>query len=88
MTDVELAIRYLENMVNSQYWRLIENTDYFCEIKENILILIKELKSNSIPKDKIRDKLDEIMSYTFTSIEERNQQNYAYDRIRELLEEE
>ena len=57
MTDVELAIRYLENMVNSQYWRLIENTDYFCEIKENILILIKELKSNSIPKSKIETEI-------------------------------
>ena len=46
------------------------------------------VKRDYIPKDKIRDKLDEIMSYTFTSIEERHQQNYAYDRIRELLEEE
>ena len=43
---------------------------------------------NHVAKDKIRDKLDEIMSYAFTSIEEIHQQNYAYDRIRELLEEE
>lgn len=47
MTEVESAIEYLENIVNSQYWRLIEDTDDFREIKENILILIKEIKKES-----------------------------------------
>ena len=44
MKDVQLAIKYLENMVNSQYWRLIEGIDDFREIGESILILTKELK--------------------------------------------
>lgn len=59
MTDVELAIKYLENMVNSQYWQMIEYKDDFREIGENILILTKELKSNGIIKEKIKEKIKE-----------------------------
>lgn len=88
----------IEFMLNDVILNLIEKlqkeNEELKEQKEIDMYLIgdsisKEIvKRDYIPKDKIRDKLDEIMSYTFTSIEERHQQNYAYDRIRELLEEE
>lgn len=42
---------------------------------------------NMISKDKIKEKMKEIMNYTYMSSEERQQQNYAYDRLKELLEE-
>lgn len=42
---------------------------------------------NYISKDKIREKMKEIMGYAFTTSEERHCQNYAYDRLKELLEE-
>lgn len=38
-----------------------------------------------ISKEKIRNKMNEIMNYTFSSKEERNCQNYAYDRLKEIL---
>lgn len=40
-----------------------------------------------IAVDKIKEKMEEIMNYTYMSSEERQQQNYAYDRLKELLEE-
>jgi hypothetical protein len=40
-----------------------------------------------IYKGNIREKMREIMGYTFTTSEERHCQNYAYDRLKELLEE-
>lgn len=51
---------------------------------------IKEIPidDNYISKDKIREKMNEIMSYTISSSEERHCQNYAYDRLKELLGEE
>ena len=54
------------------------------EIEEKSLML----SENYIHKDKIREKMREIMGYTFTTSEERQCQNYAYDRLKELLEEE
>ena len=45
------------------------------------------IKKNYISKDKIREKMREIMGYTISSSEERHCQNYAYDRLKELLEE-
>ena len=44
-------------------------------------------ENNYISKDKIRKKMREIMGYTISSSEERHCQNYAYDRLKELLEE-
>ena len=63
--------------------------------KENGLLLVnnngyfdlkKYIKNNYISKDKIREKMREIMGYTFTTNEERHSQDYAYDRLKELLE--
>lgn len=50
-------------------------------------ITCEMIKQNYIHKDKIKNKMDEIMSYGFSSAEERHKQNYAYDRLKELLEE-
>lgn len=98
--NYDTATTEIEQLNNRDIKRLAEigelrtENSYLKEQKEIDMYLIgdsisKEIvKRDYIPKDKIRDKLDEIMSYTFTSIEERHQQNYAYDRIRELLEEE
>ena len=90
MTEVELAIKYLENIVNSQYWSLIENTDDFREIKESILILTKELKSNSIPKNKIRELLKgHNIEFVEDTIAMSEQGAFGFMlSIKELLEEE
>ena len=47
---------------------------------------ITKLSNDFISKDKIREKMREIMGYTFTTNEERHSQDYAYDRLKELLE--
>lgn len=76
--------RYEETILNLIEKLQKERDIYYYEWKTLEADLIN---NDIIQKEKIRDKLDEIMSYTFTSIEERHQQNYAYDRIKELLEE-
>lgn len=43
------------------------------------------IDNNYISKDKIREKRQEIMSYAYTSAEERHCQDYACDRLQELL---
>lgn len=44
--------------------------------------------NNYISKDKIREKIKEIHGYTFMSLEEREQQDYAITKLEELLEDE
>lgn len=46
----------------------------------------KIIKENYIRKDKIKEKIEEIKNYTYTSKEERQCQNYAIDRLKELME--
>ena len=46
---------------------------------------ITTIDSNFIIKDKIREKRQEIMSYAYTSEEEKRCQDYACDRLQELL---
>lgn len=53
------------------------------ELADKILSFSKDY----ISKDKIREKIKEIMGYTFTLVEERHCQDYACDRLKELLEE-
>ena len=38
-----------------------------------------------VSKDKIKAKMQEIISYTYNSEEEKLRQEYAYDRLKELL---
>ena len=64
------------------------------EKEQNLIFQLKdeekeliEVTQNIISKDKIREKMREIMGYTISSSEERHCQNYAYDRLKELLEE-
>ena len=48
----------------------------------------KNYRSGYISKDKIKAKIKEIQNYTFMSEEEITQQDYAIERLKELLEEE
>lgn len=59
------------------------------DIKDHRIVYVDtpEFEEKYISKDKIREKMQEIMSYAYTSAEERHCQNYAYDRLKELLEE-
>lgn len=65
--------------------------DYILAKKINEIIHYindNEIKSkNYITKDKIREKIKEIHDYTFMSLEERKQQDYAISKLEELLEE-
>lgn len=59
------------------------------ELQKDKKVLIKnydKVLGTFICKDKIKEKMREIMGYTFTTSEERHCQNYAYDRLKELLE--
>ena len=66
----------------------------YCKVDEltNDLIyyknLAREYQGNCISKDKIREKMKEEMNKGCITATERHLQNYAYDRLKELLEEE
>lgn len=69
------------------------------ELKKQNYEIVKELKPrvqiddteyierNFISKDKIREKIEEITSYAYTSVEERECQTYARQVLKDLLEE-
>lgn len=66
-----------------------ENQDYIKYLQKKLTnaIEIKYIHQDYIPKSKVKEKIEEIMNYTYSSNEERQKQNYAYDRLNELLEE-
>ncbi|MBO7611758.1 MAG: hypothetical protein J6T23_06060 [Elusimicrobia bacterium] len=56
-------------------------------MKEDRRIAIEEIREEYyISKDKIKEKIEEIKNYTYTSKEERQCQNYTIDRLKELME--
>lgn len=65
-------------------------TDFILARKINEIIKYlndNKIKNNNyISKDKIREKIKEIHDYTFMSLEEREQQDYAITKLEELLE--
>lgn len=74
----KIVVEYIENLQKENALLLANNNGYF-DLK-------KYLENNYVQKDKIREKMKEIMGYTFTTSEERYCQDYAYDRLKELLE--
>lgn len=48
----------------------------------------EEIKHRYISKDKIREKINEIYNYTHATQEEREEQLYSIERLKELLESE
>ena len=46
----------------------------------------KNFLSNYISKDKIKEKIEEITSYAYTSVAERDCQDYAIHVLKELLQ--
>lgn len=73
----KIVVEYIENLQKENALLLANNNGYF-DLK-------KYLENNYVQKDKIREKRQEIMSYAYTSAEERNCQDYACDRLQELL---
>lgn len=67
-------IERLNEIINSRYYHDLKCRELEKDINENW-------------ENKIKEKIKEIESYAFTSKEEKNQQDYAIERIRELLEE-
>ena len=85
--DKEIII--LKKVIEQQQKEIKENQVLIDDIKDHRIVYIDtpEFEEKFISKDKIREKMREIMGYTFTTSEERHCQNYAYDRLKELLEE-
>ena len=85
--DKEIII--LKKVIEQQQKEIKENQVLIDDIKDRRIVYIDtpEFEEKFISKDKIREKMREIMGYTFTTSEERHCQNYAYDRLKELLEE-
>ena len=82
-------IMILKKVIKQQQKEIKENQVLIDDIKDHRIVYIDtpEFEEKFISKDKIREKMREIMGYTFTTSEERHCQNYAYDRLKELLEE-
>lgn len=89
---------YLENayqlkQLTNDYNKLVEeNNNIKDELKNNELdyttIYINGVyEGKKYYKDKIREKIKEITSYDYTSVEERDCQLYARQVLKELLEE-
>lgn len=78
-------IQTILNVIDRQQKEIEESKKpkYIINCKTNE---ITKLSNDFISKDKIREKMREIMGYTFTTSEERYSQDYAYDRLKELLE--
>ena len=85
--DKEIII--LKKVIEQQQKEIKENQVLIDDIKDHRIVYIDtpEFEEKFISKDKIREKMREIIGYTFTTSEERHCQNYAYDRLKELLEE-
>lgn len=62
----------------------IANQDKEIKLMKSVNIN-EEIERDFISKDKIRDKIKEIHDYTFMSLEERDQQDYAMTKLEELL---
>ena len=77
----------LLNLIEKQQKEIEELKQNRDEYKEEYKKLLNARYYDYISKDKIREKMREIMGYTISSSEERHCQNYAYDRLKELLEE-
>lgn len=77
---------------------IIEEIKIFCDLHrknegigeqglDELADIILNLSKNYISKDKIRAKIEEITSYAYTSVEERECQTYARQVLKDLLEE-
>ena len=77
-------IQTILNLIDNQQKEIeeLKKPKYIINCKTNE---ITKLTNDFISKDKIREKMEEIMGYTFTTSEERHCQDYAYDRLKELL---
>ena len=77
-------IQTILNVIDKQQKEIeeLKKPKYIINCKTNE---ITKLTNDFISKDKIREKMEEIMGYTFTTSEERHCQDYAYDRLKELL---
>lgn len=53
--------------------------------KYNDMQYIRKIEEKYISKDKMKEKLEEITSYAYTSAEERDCQDYAIQVLKELL---
>ena len=77
----------LSNLLEKQQKEIEDLNEIKQQICNEELITQDYVQKNFVQKDKIREKMREIMGYTISSSEERHCQNYAYDRLKELLEE-
>ncbi len=93
--NLEGDIKTILNLVDKQQTEIenrlneIKDLYNFISIREERLDKLAEIneKYNDlyISKDKIKEKIEEITSYAYTSAEERDCQDYAIQILRELL---
>lgn len=88
-TGFKTMYRHFDKLETAQLFASNKDLKDNCKIYVDLDFYQKsQFDKNYISKDKIKEKMEEIMNYTYMSKEERQQQNYAYDRLKELLEEE
>lgn len=89
--DLQEAIETLltayekEKEKNKRLEKFIENGEHTWKQKYNETF--KYVENEFVSKDKIRLKMKQEMDKGYRLSEERHLQNYAYDRLKELLEE-
>lgn len=85
--DIKIICEYLKE---SDYMSIDKDTKISLETVLNHLIkqekMIENAKEKYISKDKIKEKIEEIKNYTYSSKEERQCQNYGIERLKELME--
>ena len=91
------AIETILNLADKQHKEIKKEKNRIMELAElldkqenEIKFLKGELEIQEgryISKDKIREKIEEITSYAYTSVEERECQTYARQVLKDLLEE-
>lgn len=83
--DMVLTAYEKEKEKNKRLEKFIENGEHTWKQKYNETF--KYVEDEFVSKDKIRLKMKQEMDKGYRLSEERHLQNYAYDRLKELLEE-
>lgn len=85
ITEYLLSELEKEKEKNKRLEKFIENGEHTWKQKYNETF--KYVEDEFVSKDKIRLKMKQEMDKGYRLSEERHLQNYAYDRLKELLEE-
>ena len=82
---------YLHKMISFKDGEIEKLKEAYQTLKDDIeghriaYVDTPEFEENYISKDKIKEKIEEITSYAYTSAEERDCQDYAIQLLKEVL---